>query len=90
MIVSVVTTATAAQTLPQKVARVNSVIGVTGGASVAATSYTVVTGAPGAGDVQFSGTPQNPSDTLTFNAAQVAAGVLLVDVDVPGDIPANI
>lgn len=74
------TAAAAAQTLPEPAVRVTKVVGLAGGAtSIAATNYTLVSGAPGAGQVQFTGTPQSPSATLTFNAALPAAGLLVVE-----------
>ena len=73
------TAASATQTLPENVVQVVSVIGLAGGAtSISATTYTVVTGTPAAGQVQFTGTPQSPSNTLTFSAALAANGLLLV------------
>lgn len=86
------TAASATQALPDGLvaAQVLSVTGLAGGAtSVAATNYAVVTGAPAAGDVQFTGTPAAPSGTLTFNAALTANGVLLVVFTAPGDVPAD-
>lgn len=86
------TAASANQTLPDGIlaAQVLSVTGLAGGAtSIDATSYTVVTGTPAAGDVQFTGLPASPSGTLTFNAALPANGVLLVVYTPPGDVPTN-
>jgi len=76
----VVNTANSAtQTISENVVQVESVIGLAGGAtSIAAETYTVVTGSPASGQVQFTGTPQSPSNTLTFEAALAANGLLLV------------
>ena len=73
-------TASATQTLPQSAVMVNKVTQITGGATWAApTKYTVVTGTPSAGQVQFTGTPQSPSATLTFPAALTAGDLLIVE-----------
>jgi len=73
------TQATATQNLPEPAAEVLTVIGLAGGAtSIAATTYTVTSSAPSTGQVQFTGTPESPSNTLTFSAALTANGVLMV------------
>lgn len=70
----------ATQTLPSPAVRVNRVTQITGGATWAApTKYTVVSGTPASGQVQFTGTPQAPSNTLTFPAALTAGDLLIVE-----------
>jgi len=72
----------ATQTLPNNIqaVQVTRVTQVTSSATWAApTKYTVVSGTPAAGQVQFTGTPQNPSNTLTFNAALNAGDLLIVE-----------
>lgn len=74
--------ASATQTLPNNIqaAQVTKVTQVTGSATWAApTKYTVVSGTPSAGQVQFTGTPQSPSGTLTFPAALTAGDILIVE-----------
>lgn len=81
--------ASATQTLPEQAVMITSVTQVTGGATWAApTKYTIVTGTPSAGQVQFAGTPQNPSATLTFPSALTAGDLLLVEFVPVGAIPA--
>jgi len=83
------TAATAAQTLPENAVYIRSVTQLVGGAtSVSAQTYTVVTGTPGAGQVQFTGTPESPSNTIMFSAAQTAGGLLLVNYVPVGGIQA--
>ncbi len=83
-------TASATQTLPQSAAAVSKVTQVTGGGTWAApTKYTVVTGTPSAGQVQFTGTPQSPSSTLTFPAALTAGDLLFVEFTPVGAIGAS-
>lgn len=87
----VVNSASATQTLPfgLKAASVLGAVEELGGATAyAAESLAVVTGAPGSGDVQFTGTPEAPSGTLTLSAAPAANGKLTVTFIAPGDIPA--
>ena len=88
--VTVVTTATAAQTLPEPAIAVTNIVGLAGAAtSISGTAYTVQTAAPAsATEVQFTGTPQAPSTTLTFDAALTAAGVLFVTYVPVSAIPA--
>lgn len=82
-------TASATQTLPKQAVKVDKVFLVTGGATWAApTKYTVVTGTPSAGQVQFTGTPQAPSATLTFPAALTAGDLLFVEYVPVGSIAA--
>lgn len=70
----------ATQSLPAPAVQVTRVTQITGGATWAApTKYTVVSGAPAAGQVQFTGTPQAPSNTLTFSAALTAGDLLIVE-----------
>ena len=84
--------ATTAQTLPFNAAVLNaakaagSAVG-TVSASLAS-SLTPVTGTPAAGDVKFTGTPHNPSNALTLEAAAVAGEWLQADVVASGEIPA--
>ena len=87
----VITAASATQTLTYPAIRVNNVSGVAGGStSFSATPYTVKTAAPAsATEVQFTGTPVAPATTLTFDAALTASGLLLVDYDEPGTLPAQ-
>lgn len=81
--------ASATQTLPEQAVMINSVTQITGGATWAApTKYTIVTGTPAAGQVQFTGNPQNPSATLTFSAALTAGDLLLVRFVPVGAMPA--
>lgn len=74
--------ASATQTLPNnaqavQVTKVTSIPG--GGTWAAPVKYTVVPGAPSSGQVQFTGTPQSPSGTLTFPAALTAGDLLVVE-----------
>jgi len=72
--------ASATQTLPGQAVMVSRVTLITGSATWATpTKYTVVTGTPSAGQVQFTGTPQSPSSTLTFPSALTAGDLLLVE-----------
>jgi hypothetical protein len=88
--VPIVTAATVTQNLPEQAAEVLSVVGLAGAAtSIAATQYTVVATTPGAGQVEFTGTPEAPSATLTFNAALTAAGLLIVTYRPVGAIQAD-
>lgn len=82
-------TASATQTLPKQAVKVDKVSLITGGATWAApTKYTIVTGTPSAGQVQFTGTPQSPSATLTFPAALTAGDLLFVEYVPVGGIAA--
>ncbi len=75
-----VAAASATQTLPEQAVMIKSVTLITGSATWAApTKYTIVTGTPAAGQVQFTGTPQSPSAALTFSAALTAGDLLLVE-----------
>lgn len=78
-------TNTTAQTLVMPVARVNRVFvldgNATAGAPTPGTLYTVVTGTPAAGQVQFTGKPSSPSATLTFATAPAAGVLVIVDAD---------
>ena len=88
---SVVLGTSATVTLPEDVVYVKSVTEIAEGeASFSASSLSVVTGAPAAGQVQFAGTPASPSTTLTLNAAPATAGGLLLVEAVPvGAMPAT-
>lgn len=84
------TAASATQTIPEAVEQVELVIGLSGGAtSIAAETYTVVSGTPAAGQVQFTGAPGSPSDTLTFEDALAANGLLLVTAVPVGAVRAS-
>jgi hypothetical protein len=75
------------QTLPEPAALVLTVVQGTATAGVVS-NLTVVTSAPGAGQVQSTATPQTPSAALTLNAAP-SAGILLGGAYVPrGSLPA--
>jgi len=66
-------------TLPTPADYVNTVVVVEGGAtSFAATDYTVVSGTPSGDEVQFTGAPGTPAQTLTFAAAPAANSLILV------------
>lgn len=86
-----VTTAGTSVTLNELAAIVTAVSVLTGGAtSIAPTNYslaggTIVTGAPTATEVQFTGTPAAPNDTLTFNASQPVGTVVLYRYVKDGD-----
>jgi hypothetical protein len=76
---AVVTTANVTQTLPEQVVEVvSAVLVATGQATVSATALTPTTGAPGAGQIQFTGKPSAPSNQVTLNAAPAAGELLLV------------
>lgn len=87
---TVVAAAAAPQTLGEKVVRVVSgySLGALGIAGDTGTAMTVVTGPPGAADVQFTGTPQAPSNAITLGTAAAAGQILVLNVVVPGDMPA--
>ena len=85
----IVATASTTQTLPEQAVKVNSVTQITGSATWAApTKYTIVKGTPASGQVQFTGTPQSPSNSLIFSAALTAGDLLLVDYVPAGAIVA--
>ena len=86
------TAASVTQTLPEKAVEVKNIIGLAGAAtSIAATGYTIQTAAPAsATEVQFTGTPNSASDTLTFDAALTANGVLLAEIVPVGDLVASV
>ena len=71
--------------LPEPAVAVESVAYVAEGvAAFAATNMTVTTTAPAdASHVQFTGTPEAPSSTLTLNAAPATAGGLMLVAFVP-------
>ena len=83
-------TATTAQTLPHSLvaAQVLGVIQFVGSTTGVPTTLTVVSGTPAAGDVQFTGTPEAPSGTLTLSAAAAADTMFIVQYVAPGDVPA--
>lgn len=88
---TLVTSAALTATLPENAVRVISVVGLTGGATaIDATSYPVVSGAPAAGQVQFTGTTSNANDTLTFEADLAANGLLLVTYVPEGALPSAV
>ena len=81
---SIVLGTSATVTLPDDVVYVKSVTEIAEGeTSFSASSLSVVTGAPAAGQVQFAGNPAAPSPTLTLNAAPATAGGLLLVEAVP-------
>ncbi len=88
----VVTAATAAQTLPKAVARVNSAYFLNGdataGSPITGEALTPTSGAPSATEIQFTGKPSAPSATVTLSAAPVAGLLLVVDADVAGEVGA--
>lgn len=81
-------TSTTAQTLPNSVlaARVTNVIQNVSGTP---TALTVVSGTPSSGDAQFAGTPDSPSGTVTLSADPATDTVLIVEYQLPGDLPAD-
>ncbi len=80
----VVLATSASAALPEEAAELVSVAQVAGGATAfAATALTVVSTAPSAGQIQFTGTGDNPSTALTLNAAPGTAGGLLLCTYVP-------
>lgn len=85
----VTTTAATTATLPYPAVQLKSVVlEAADGTAASDTIYTIVTGTPSASDVQFTGTPQIPSTTLTFSAALTAGQLLRVIYAPPGSIPA--
>ena len=81
-------TNTTGQTLPEPAARVLAVNVLDPAAANPNTliNYPVVSAAPAAGQVQFTGRPEAPSSTLTFNAALTANSLVLVDYVPVGQI----
>jgi len=84
--VEIVCVATASQTLPEPAEWVTAAVAppaasTTSGA-ITSSALMVVTSAPAAGQIQFTGTPQAPSNVVTLNAAP-SAGQLLVVTYVP-------
>lgn len=81
--------AAAAQSLPEPAIRVFRVDTLDPAAANPndLTNWPVVTGAPGASQVQFTGTPTSPSSTLTFGTALAADQQVLVEYAVEGSIP---
>jgi hypothetical protein len=70
--------ATAAQTLPEAAVLVISAEQASTAAYGVGTALTPVTGAPAAGQIQFTGTPQAPATGLTLNAAATVDQILTV------------
>lgn len=72
--------AATAQTLPELAVQVTACqsMGALGTAGDTLTKVTVTSGTAGAADVQFTGTPTSPSDSLTLGTAAVAGQGLLV------------
>jgi len=71
--------------LPENAVNVSSVFqfagvsAVAGDPTVSSTIYTVQTSAPASGtEVQFTGSADDPSSTLTFSGALTAGGLLVV------------
>lgn len=67
----IVATASDTLTLPESAIKVTQVV-VGNGTASEGTALTVVSTAPAAGQVQFTGTPGGPSSTLTLEAAATA------------------
>ncbi len=86
------TAALATQTLPEEAVQVLAIVGLAGGATaIAATTYTVQSTAPAsATEVEFTGSANAPSETLTFDAALTANGVLFVTYVPVGAVPASL
>lgn len=83
--------AQANQTLPEPAALVLRVANLDPTAANAndLTDWPVVSGTPTATQVQFTGTPQSPSSTLTFGTHPAADTQILVDYVPVGAIPAS-
>ena len=82
--------AATAQTLPYAVAKIVAAasFGALGTAGDTETALTVVTGTPAGAEVQFSGTPEAPSTSITLGTAAAAGQILKIRAVVQGDIPA--
>lgn len=78
-------------TLPEMAAAViTAVYEAEGATSYLAEELTPTTGAPTASEIQFTGTPAAPSDTVTLGVTPATAGGKLTVVYVPvGVLPAN-
>jgi len=89
--VVVVTSSSTTATLNNLYGILDAVYVLAGGATdIAPTVYTlagatIVTGTPTTGQVQFTGTPQAPSNTLTFPAALAANSVVIAVGEQDGD-----
>jgi len=71
--------AAASQTLPEKAVAVLSAVILSGTTLPGiAAALTPVTGTPAAGQIQFTGTPEAPSETVTLNAAPTVGTPLFV------------
>jgi len=85
------TTAEINQELPEPAVMVLSVVQHINGTTTddaTNTVYTVTSGAPGASEVQFPGSPSTPSTQLTFEAALTAGNTLYVTYVAVGELPA--
>jgi hypothetical protein len=78
---SVITAATAAQTLDESVVQVTSAL-LFASTTAGFTALTPVTSAPGTTQIQFTGSVSAPSNTVTLNSAP-SAGTLLIVKAVP-------
>lgn len=58
----------------------------TAGVPITGQALTVIPGAPAAGQLQFTGTPQAPSTTVTLSAAPTAGEELVVQYVARGDV----
>jgi hypothetical protein len=86
----VVCAASTTQTLPEPAVAVlaadaqpaaNTTSGV-----ITSSALTITTAAPAAGQLQFTGTPQAPSNQVTLNAAATAGQLLVVQYIARGDL----
>jgi len=84
--------AATAQTLPYPVAEVVAAWsgGALGTAGSTLTALPVVSGAPAAGQVQFTGSPAAPSANVTLGTAAAAGQLLLFEVVPVGEIPSTL
>lgn len=85
-------TATTNQTLPENAVLIVNAYYLNGNATaglpITGQKLTVVTAAPSAGQIQFTGTPQSPSNTVTLSAAPTAGMQLAVQYVPQGALPA--
>lgn len=88
--VSFAAAASAGQSLPDEAMILTqcTLITAPGTAYATVADQAIVTGAPAAGQVQFTGTGNSPSSSLTFHAALVATDELLVQYVPVGALPA--
>jgi hypothetical protein len=79
------------QSLPEPAVEVLSVqsFGALGTAADTLTAVPVVSGAPAAGQAQFTGTPSAPSSALVLGTAAAAGQALVVRYVRRGDLPAS-